>query len=165
MNAPICTVCLESGILCSACNAKLKSGAVTQADVDVSRFLHERSKDVRSLRDASVRRVVETNRVLLVICGKGDAAKIVGHEGLVVNALSKHFRKKVRIVEESGDDRALIRGMLLPAEVRGVNVLYTPRGEEYVVHVSKSSKLPLDRETFAGLCRVILKKSVKIVLE
>lgn len=50
MVLPICDVCLKSGILCQGCENKLKTGEVTQTEVDIAKVLYrigEESSDSR----------------------------------------------------------------------------------------------------------------------
>ena len=39
MVLPVCDVCLKSGMLCQGCENKLKSGEITQMDLDIAKIL------------------------------------------------------------------------------------------------------------------------------
>ena len=40
MVLPVCDVCLKSGMLCQGCENKLKSGEITQMDLDIAKILY-----------------------------------------------------------------------------------------------------------------------------
>jgi len=139
MQTPICEVCLKSKILCSACQEKLDKGFVSKTEVDVLRFLYNLSGDMKSLRDVRISRVVDCG-VLLIIAGRGDAARLVGKGGSVVKALAKQFKKSIRVLEEATDFKEFIAELLSPSPVNGINTLYKDNEEIYKIRIPAVEK-------------------------
>ena len=113
MKAPICEICLRSSLLCSACKEKIDNGKISDTEVDVLKFLFRLSDRVRSLADIRIIRVIDSD-IILIISGKGDAAKIVGKGGSVVKALAKEFGKSIKVIEEAGDFKDFLSKLLSP---------------------------------------------------
>ncbi len=103
MKAPICGVCLKSGMLCRTCMKKLERGNVSETDIEVARALLELSASIRSLRDITLERAVGSDNMIVIVCAKGDAARIIGKSGRTAKKLEKELGKPVRIVEGGGD--------------------------------------------------------------
>ena len=129
MKAPICGVCLKSGMLCRTCMKKLERGKVSETDIEVAGALLELSASIRSLRDITLEHAVESDNMIVIVCAKGDAARIIGKSGLTVKKLEKELGKPVRIVEGGGDVKGFITDLLHPVPVEGINVVYRPQGE------------------------------------
>lgn len=140
METPLCSVCLESDMLCSGCNAKLQDGDITQMEVDVSRFLHTLSEDNQPLEEAHIKEMFDTANVLVIVTEPGDAAKVVGRRGNVVKKIVDYVGKPVRVVEDTAEDQECAENLLMPVPVKSVNVVYKPEGEEKKVVVDESNE-------------------------
>ena len=165
--APICSVCLKSGILCQGCDNKLKEGEITQLDVDVSRVLYEFSRKNRGLDTISFKRAVGAGELVVLVVGRGEVKSVVGRGGKTIKELSERLQKKVRATEDGADLRKLAQDILTPARVEGVNVLYSGGKEMYRVRVSRndSKRLPASVETIQNLLATLTNKSIKLVFE
>jgi len=139
MQTSICEVCLKSNILCNACQEKLNKGMISKTEVDVLRFLYNLSEKMRSLRDVKISRIVDCG-VLLIIAGRGDAARLVGKGGSVVKAVAKQFKKSVRVLEEATSFKEFIEELISPAHVNGINTLYKDNEEIYKVRIPAVEK-------------------------
>ena len=117
MKGPICAVCLNSDILCRSCNKRLDSGEVSDADVRVSRALFRMSGSLKLMREITVKKVAETGRYIIIVCGRGDAARCIGKSGSTAKKLEKELGKKVLIVEQSPDVNGFIKSLFPPSRV------------------------------------------------
>ena len=165
MKTPICEVCLNSDILCGGCQGKLQRGELTQAEVSVSKFLFKLSDGVKSLKDASVLKIIDGD-VLVIVAAKGDAPRIVGKAGAIVKALAKEFGKSIRVIEES-DFKTFVQNIVSPLPVNGVNVLYTPEGEVLRVRlpVMQKNRLLISGESFSSIISIVFGKKAELVFE
>lgn len=146
MKAPICSVCLKSGMLCRTCREKFEGGKVTETDIGVARILLQLSVGIKSLRDITLQRAVGSDSMVVVVCAKGDAARIIGKSGLTVKRLEKELGKPVKIVEGGGDVKEFITDLLHPVPVEGINVVYRPQGEVLRVLTGRGPgpRMPVD---------------------
>ncbi len=165
MHSPVCEVCLNSDILCQGCSGRLERGEISKAELDVSRFLHELCEKAPSLKEATIRKIVDGD-VLLVITAKGDGAKVVGKGGTVVKALAKQWNKSVRVLEEK-DTKQFMLELLHPVTVLGINTLYTPGGEVMRVRVSSghNARSVMTPEGFSSIMNQVFGKKTELVFE
>ncbi len=142
MKAPICNVCLSSDILCKVDKEKLETGIISESDVEISRKIYRLSKTLRPLRNITIKKIVETENFIIIICKIGDVAKIVGRSGVIVKKLSRVLKKNVKVVEEAKNMKDFIQKLLFPIPIIGTSILYTPEKELYRVRIP-SSRIPL----------------------
>ncbi|MBU7014726.1 MAG: KH domain-containing protein [Theionarchaea archaeon] len=128
MKAPICEICLKSGILCLGCEEKLRKGTITDLDVKISILLYQLEQE-HHIRDISFVKAVESRSIIVIIVGKGEIGNLIGKGGKTVKFLQRSLRKKIRIIEDTDDVRKIIQDLLHPARVMGMNILYMPSGE------------------------------------
>lgn len=166
MQAPICEVCLKSDMLCSACQEKLETNKITQTEIDISRFIYALSSKVKSLQEVTVEKIIESNSII-IIAKKGDAAKLVGRGGSVVKALAKEFKKSVKIIEQNENFKEFMQGIVSPAVIQAINIVYTPNGELYRIRIPSSQKnnIPVKNEELAEIAENMFGKKAEIVLE
>lgn len=165
MKAPICDVCLNSDLLCKACKGNLDRGIITKADINVSRLIYKVSQKVKSLKDITIRKVIETRNVIIIICKPGDAAKIIGKSGVVIKNLSKNIGKIARVVEETNNYRSFLQGLIYPVPILGINILYTPDKEVLKIRIPKKATLPISERDFVQITKELFNKHVEFVNE
>ncbi len=166
MQANICEVCLKSDILCNADQAKLDNNLISQMEIDISRFLYKMTEKIISLRDVKISKILDTG-VILIVCRIGDAPKLVGKNGYVVKALAKKFKKSIRVLEEASTFEKFIENLVFPAQIAGINTLYTPEKEIYKIRVPtiQKNKLMISPENFSSLVENLFNKKVEIIFD
>ena len=166
MKLPICELCASSGALCSGCSAKLADGRLTELDVKVSTMLHK-LRDRYDLAEADFTKAIDLGRVVLVLT-KGDVGKLIGKEGRVVAEISQAVGKKVRIAEVSGDIRKTISDIIMPAQLLGINEVYSASSEKsYRVRLPSHEmrNIPIDLVSLEKALESLLEADVKIIFE
>lgn len=159
MQLPLCNNCLSTENLCGDCTQLPKE------TVDVSRFLFKMKDESKSLEEANVKHVIDSD-VLLIVTGKGDAAKVVGKGGVVVKALAKQFSKNIRVLEEN-DMKSFASDLLQPITILGTNILFTPDGEIKRIRapLSQKSKFHLSEQAFSNIFEKLYGTKAEIVFE
>jgi len=165
MQFPLCDDCLSSADLCGGCSEKLQSGSITKEAVDVSRFLFSIKDKSSGLQDAKVKNIIDSD-VLIIVTGKGDAAKVVGKGGAVVKELAKKYNKSIKVLEEK-DFKPFVSDFLNPITITGTNILYTPEGEVLRIRapLSQKSKFHISDESFSKIVEQLYGKKAEIVFE
>jgi len=165
MQAPLCEACLNSDILCGGCAAKLAGGQLTQTEIEVSRFLHRLGDKVKSLQEAKLVKVIDSD-VLLLVAGKGDGAKLVGKSGAIVKALAKKYSKSIKVLEEK-EFKIFLTELVQPLSVSGFNTVYTASGEAYRMRVpaSQKQKQHISPLALADIANRLYGKKVDMVFE
>ena len=166
MQAPICEVCLKSDILCSGCQEKLNAGRITKNDVNICRYLYSLSERMRSIRDIKVIRAIDCG-TLIIITGRGDAAKLVGRDGVIVKKIAKEFKKSIRILEEAPNFREFIEELVSPASINGINTLFKENQEVYKIRVpaTQRNQVMITPESFSQIISNFYNRKVELVFE
>jgi len=168
MKAPICNVCLKSDDdLCRMCKEKLEENKITDTDIEVSRILYELSKEYASLKDSEIKKVFDTDNVVIIVTAEGDGAKVVGRSGEIVKEVASQVDKSIRVVERSEDDLETIKGLLSPAEVESVNTVFTPEGQSKKIVVSDEyqGKINITEEEFEEVINQVTGTPYRLAFE
>jgi transcription antitermination factor NusA-like protein len=128
VKAALCNFCLKSGILCSKCQGKLKSGEVSEADFKIARLLLSLEEKYPSLQNIYFHKAVEANDVLAVVVKRGDVPRLLGYSGKIIKALSENTGKTIRILEHGVDDRKFLEDLFIPLRILTINTIWLPDG-------------------------------------
>jgi transcription antitermination factor NusA-like protein len=167
LQTPVCNICLKSGILCQGCSTKLKEGKISNLDLKISRVLFELSKKHRGLEKLNFKGSVDASGLVILKVERGQIPLVVGKGGKLVQEIERTLKTKIRVVEEGANHRKLAQDILAPAEVIGVNVLYTTSGNEYRVRVPRQQmkRLPAEKEKIKTALSMLTNKNFTIVFE
>lgn len=163
MVLPICDVCLKSGMLCQGCENKLKSGEITQLDLDIAKLLYKLGEGTIGFK-----RTIEIGDVVIIVTDKDQVGKIIGKSGKIVRAISKKIGKKVRVIGEGSDFKEIARDILAPARISGINIVYGKDGEEkYKIRVMKedSRRLPARLDLLNDIMNQLTHEKTVIVID
>jgi transcription antitermination factor NusA-like protein len=148
METPICAICAKTGVLCSACEAKLRKGEISELDVEVSKIFHE-----AGMEGTGFERVIESGDHVIILTKKENIGKIIGKSGETIRMISKKLGKKVRAIgTESLQDT--IYDFVAPAQISSINTVYMPDGRKVKrIKINKNDrkKLRMDPEEIEKL--------------
>ncbi|MCE7697560.1 MAG: KH domain-containing protein [Methanobacterium paludis] len=140
MVLPVCDVCLKSGMLCQGCEKKLRTGEITQLDLDIAKILFKVGEG-----KIGFKRTIEIGDIVIIVTEKDQVGKLIGKSGKIVREISRTVGKKIRVVGENSDLRSVARDILAPARISGINIVYGTDGDQkYKIRVMRedSRKLP-----------------------
>jgi len=163
MVLPVCDVCLKSGMLCPGCENKLKSGEITQLDLDIAKLLFK-------LGDGKIgfKKTIEIGDVLIIVTDKDQVGKIIGKSGKIVRAVSKKVGKRVRVIGEGSNFKEIARDLIAPARISGINIVYGMDGEEkYKIRVmgEDSRRLPTRLDVLNNIMNQLTDEKTVIVID
>jgi len=140
----VCHFCLKSGILCSKCQAKLKSGEVSEVDLEVGRLLLSLESTYPLLQDIYFHKAVKANGVLAVIVGRGDVARLLSYGGKIIKELGKKTGTRIRVLEHGVDNRKFLEDLFAPLSIITINTIWLPDGstETRVILRKRGRKQP-----------------------
>src|SRR3989338_7293155 len=101
MKAPICSVCLQSNILCTSCSRSVTNGKISGSGVDIIRHIYGLSKSVKSLDSVTIEKIIDTESVIVIVCKNNDVADLVGKGGKITNDLRKKFGRQIKILSNT----------------------------------------------------------------
>ena len=128
MKTTLCSFCLKSGILCSKCQSKIKSGEVSETDLKIARLLLSLEATNPTLQDVHFYKAVEVDDVLALIVGRGDMSSFLGQGRKITKFLEEKIGKTIRILEESVDDRKFLEDLFAPLSIITINTIWLPDG-------------------------------------
>ncbi|MDH5495648.1 MAG: hypothetical protein OEY24_08120 [Candidatus Bathyarchaeota archaeon] len=128
MKTQLCNFCLKSGILCSNCQSKVKSGQISDTYLEIARLLLSLEKKYPPLQNVYFHEAVEADGVLALIVGRGDVSRLLGYGGKIIRAIGEKTGKRIRILEHGGDDRKFLEDLFAPLPVVTINTIWLPDG-------------------------------------
>mgnify|MGYP006266657629 CR=1 FL=1 len=128
MKSTLCNFCLKSGILCMKCQAKLKSGKISETDLKIARLLLSLEEKHPQLQNVCFHKAVETDGVLAVIVGQGDIAKLLSVGGRIIREIGDMTGKQIRLLEHEVDDRKFLEDLFAPYTIMTINTIWLPDG-------------------------------------
>ena len=124
----LCNFCLKSGILCSNCQSKVKSGQISDTYLEIARLLLSLEEKYPPLQDVYFHEAVEADGVLALIVGRGDVARLLGYGGKIIRAIGEKTGKRIRILEHGVDDRKFLEDLFAPLPIMTINTIWLPDG-------------------------------------
>lgn len=155
VKTPLCAFDIKSGIFCSKCEEKIRSGEVTNRDIEVARLLMKLEEKFPVLQDVTLFRTVEAGEVLAILVDHGDISKMLSHGGKIIRTLSDEVRRRVRVLESKGDLRGFLEDLFFPMSIVSINTIWVPDGstEIRVILTGRERSLPVHLESVKKLAQ------------
>ena len=128
MKPALCNFCLKSGILCPKCQWKLRSGEVSEVDLEIARLLLSLEDTYPSLQDVYFHKAVEADGVFAILVKRGDMPRLLGYGGKIIKALGEKTGKTIRVLEHGVDDRKFLEDLFAPLSILTINTIWLPDG-------------------------------------
>ncbi|MDI9623489.1 MAG: KH domain-containing protein [Methanothermobacter sp.] len=163
MGLPICDVCLKSGILCQGCEDKLKSGEVTELELEISKVLYRLAEGKLGFK-----RAIDMGDVVIIITDRDQVGKLIGKGGKIVRTISRAIGKRVRVVGEDSDLKSVAEDVLAPARISGINIVYGKDGKEkFKIRVIKEDarRIPASLDVLNKIIKRLTGEETTIVVD
>ena len=128
MQTQLCEFCLRSGMLCSNCQEKVRSGAVTELYMRVARFLLDIEGQYPLLQKARLENVVRAGGFLVIVVGRGERSRFTSYGGKLTRAIGDEFRKRVLVIERGVSDRRFLEDLFSNQRIVAINIIWLPDG-------------------------------------
>lgn len=162
MTLPICDICAKTGVLCTACESKLKKKEINALDIEISKILHKIGGG-----EIGFERAIEIKDTVVILSKKEDIGKIIGKNGVNIRTLSNKLKKQVRVVG-TGSLKDTIYDFVSPARVIRINTVYKPDGsttERVRIDAKDKSKLRMDVGDMEKLMSSVTESNIEITFE
>jgi transcription antitermination factor NusA-like protein len=110
------------------CQAKLKSGKISETDLHIARLLLSLEEKHPQLQNVYFHKAVETDGVLAIIVGQGDIARLLSVGGRIVREMEDLTGKQIRLLEQDVDDRKFLEALFGPYTIMTINTIWLPDG-------------------------------------
>lgn len=128
MQTQLCEFCLRSGMLCSKCQEKVRSGRVNDLYIRVAKFLLEIEGQHPVLQKAKLERALEAGGFLVLVVGRGDRSKFMDDGGKLTRELGDQFNRRVLVIEEGVNDRGFLEDLFSSQHIVTINIIWLPDG-------------------------------------
>jgi transcription antitermination factor NusA-like protein len=150
-------------MLCQGCENKLKSGEISQIDLDISKLLYK-------MGDGKVgfKKTIEIGDVVIIVTEKNQVGKLIGKGGKIVREISKTIGKKVRVVGENTDFKSMVTDILAPARISGINIVYGMDGnQKYKIRIVKEDarRLPAKLDVLNDIIEELTGEETILVID
>ena len=129
MKTPICSFDAKSGVLCRKCEAKLKSGNITQDDVEAATKLIGLADRNQEINKFTLIRGTRIHGDFVLVFRGSDVSVLRGNEELA-SKIEKQIGQKVWFIETEASDRRFIESLLHPLKVLSVNFFWLPEANK-----------------------------------
>ncbi|HIH09131.1 MAG TPA: KH domain-containing protein [Candidatus Diapherotrites archaeon] len=118
------------------------------------------------LHDVEFERAIELPNLVILLC-KGKIGALIGKGGLVVGDISKEIGGKVRIVENTPNEKKMISDMVGNARLLGINEVFTPQGRAIKIKINRHDRhrLVADEKAIQGAIGELTKCEAMIEFE
>jgi transcription antitermination factor NusA-like protein len=167
LNTPLCNFCIKSGILCQKCREKVKSGEVTETDVQIAKLLLKLEEKNPILQNVHFFNAYDVDNALAIVVGQGDLPKFLSSGGKIVRDISDSMGKKVRIIERKSELRTFLEDLFAPVPITAINKIWLPDGSEEtrVILPGYSRRLPMKPGVLKDLAKKIRGITLRIAFE
>ena len=155
MKTPICSFDARTGVLCPLCNAKLKSGQLSETDVEASIKLTkaaEKNSDVAKLNLIKTQ-LIDDQYVLIL--DPGSLAPL-RRDPAFQRELQNILGAKVWLTEADTTDRKTLEDLFFPVRISNVNTVWLPDGTKLtkvVIPGRKTERFPHDTDIIGRIVR------------
>jgi transcription antitermination factor NusA-like protein len=164
LKTPICSFDAKSGVLCRKCEAKLKSGSITQDDVEAATKLIGLADRNQEINKFTLIRGTRVQGDFVLVLRGSDVSALRGNEELA-NKIEKHMGQKVWFIETEASDRRFIESLFHPLKVLSVNFFWLPGANKLtkVIVADDGKNVPIDIEKVQKIAKAI--RNIELLVE
>lgn len=164
MKTPICSFDAKSGVLCRICEAKLKSGSITQDDIDAAKKLINLADRNQEINKFTLVRGTRVNGDFVLVLRGQDVSVLRGNQELT-SKIEKEMGEKVWFVEAEASDRRFIETLFHPNKVLSVNFFWLPEANKLtkVVVADEGKNAQLNLEKVQKIAKAV--RNIELLIE
>lgn len=140
------------------CQAKLKSGKISETDLKIARLLLSLEEKYPQLQNVYFHQAMETDGVLAIIVGQGDIARLLSTGGKIIREMGEVSGKQIRLLEYDVDNRKFLEDLFVPFTIVTINTIWLPDGttETRVILKRKGRRtLPPDAKSLKEIAKKV----------
>ncbi len=155
MKTPICSFDARTGVLCPQCDSKLRSGQLSDTDVEVSIKLTKASEKKQSISKINLMKANQVDGDYLLALEPGSLAAL-RHDLALQKDLQGVLGSKVWLIEADTTPRKLLEDLFFPVRIANVNTAWLPDGSrltKVVIPGRKTDRFPHDTDRIAKILK------------
>jgi hypothetical protein len=126
---PACQTCVNSGFLCSSCQAKLDEGEITEFELDLAKDLLELEENGKFefLKDVSFYKAIDYEDVVILVVGSRDKLKITPE---LISWIQETYEiDQVILIEKTKNPRPVAEALMAPYKLISLNEIFLATGD------------------------------------
>jgi len=151
-------------VLCRTCEAKLKSGSITQDDIDAAKKLINLADRNQEINKFTLVRGTRVNGDFVLVLRGQDVSVLRGNQELT-SKIEKEMGEKVWFVEAEASDRRFIESLFHPVKVLSVNFFWLPEANKLtkVVVADDGKNAQLNLEKVQKIAKAV--RNIELLIE
>lgn len=148
MKTPICSFDAKTGILCTKCESKLKSGHLTPGDIEASMKLTKLAEENNTIDKFTLNGAYKIDQDLVMVLPSSDISIIRSDENLM-KKIQKEFNNHVWFIENGATEKRFIENLLYPTKIYSLNLIWLPDGNKLtkiVISANKNKNKPSEEK-------------------
>jgi hypothetical protein len=160
LKTPICSFDAKSGVLCRKCETKLKSGSITQDDVEAATKLIGLADRNQEVNKFTLSRATRVHGDFVLVFRGSDVSVLRGNEELA-SKIEKQMGQKVWFVETEVSERRFIESL----KVLSVNFFWLPEANKLtkVIIGDDAKNIPVNIEKVQKIAKAI--RNIELLVE
>ncbi|UCD02385.1 MAG: hypothetical protein JSV23_05075 [Promethearchaeota archaeon] len=127
---PADKTCINSGFLCTNCQARLDAGEITEFEIDLAKDLiqlEEAEEKFTFLRDVSFHKAIDYEDVVILVLGNKDKLKIT--PDLITWIKETYEIDELILIEKTYKPRPVIEALIAPYKLVSLNEIFLATGD------------------------------------
>lgn len=127
---PADKTCINSGFLCTNCQARLDTGEISEFEIDLAKELlrlEEESEGFLFLKDVSFYKAIDYEDLAIIVVGKNDKLRITS--GLLNWIKETYEIDEIILIEKSKKPRPVIEALIAPFKLVSLNEIFLATGD------------------------------------
>lgn len=151
-------------MLCRKCETKLKSGSITQDDVEAATKLIGLADRNQEVNKFTLIRATRVHGDFVLVFRGSDVSVLRSNEALASN-IEKQMGQKVWFVETEASERRFIESLFHPLKVLSVNFFWLPQANKLtkVIIAGNAKNTPVNIEKVQKIAKAI--KNIELLVE
>lgn len=165
MKTPICSFDAKTGILCSKCESKLKSGHLTEGDVEASIKLTKLAEKNNTIDKFTLTGAFKLDEGLIMVLPSQDIS-IIRSDGNIMNKIKEEFKENIWIIETGATEKRFIENLVYPVKIDSINLVWLPDGNKLtkiVISEKKNKNKIVEEVKIKGIASKI--KNIELLIE
>lgn len=165
MKTPICSFDAKTGILCSKCESKLRTGHLSVGDIEASIKLTQLADKNNIIDKFTLVGAYKIEERLVLILPTADISTLRSDNELS-NKIKKEFNNNVWFVESGATERRFIENLIFPIKISSINLVWLPDGNKLtkiIVSNKKNQNKKVDTNIITKIAKEI--KNIELLIE
>jgi transcription antitermination factor NusA-like protein len=165
LKTPICSFDAKTGILCSKCESKLKSGHLTEGDVEASIKLTKLAEKNNTIDKFTLTGAYKLDEGLIMVLPSPDISIIRSDEN-IMNKIKEEFKENIWIIETGATEKRFIENLVYPVKIDSINLVWLPDGNKLtkiVISEKKNKNKIMEEVKIKGIASKI--KNIELLIE